>query len=127
MRILGVFIVSVLLITSAWNKYITGGGLVDYYDKNPKAASAPMVLFYLGKGYEVVSSYDKMLAIYGRVAARYPESPYAMEAHFGEALAMERLGRYQDAIARYQEFLEKYPNSTYARSVRNNIDILKSR
>lgn len=127
MRIVAVFIASIMLAAAAWNKYITNGGLVDYYDKHPQAASGAAVLCQLGKGYEVVGSYQKMLDIYGRVVERYPNSPQAMEASFGQAFALERLGDYREAIKKYEEFLEKYPNSKYARSVRNNIEILKSR
>lgn len=127
MRGFAIFITCVMLFAAAWNKYITHGGLVEYYDRHPKSSSAPMVLTQLGKAYEVVSGYDKMLEIYSRVVERYPESPYAVEAMFGLGLAWERLNRYDKAIEVYQKFIEKYPNSKYARSVRNNIEILKSR
>lgn len=127
MRFLAVCLVVVLLMGAAWSKYVTQGGLVDYYDKNPRNKTAPAALYYLGKGYEVVSSHEKTLGIYGRVVERYPKSPYAMEAAYGEALALERLRRYPEAIEKYELFLESYPNSKYVRSVRNNIQILKSR
>jgi TolA-binding protein len=127
MRPLAIILALLVGAGALWNKYITRGGLVDYYDKNPKTQSAPAALFYLGKGYEFVGRYEHMRDIYGRILERYPESPYAMESHFGHALALERLGFYKDAIEEYQAFIEKYPNSKYARSVRNNIEILKSR
>lgn len=127
MRGFAVVIVGIMLLAAGWNKYITHGGLVAYYDRHPKASSAPMVLTTLGKGYEIVSGYDKMLEVYTRVVDRYPSSPYALDALFGIGLAYERLNRYPQAIEAYQKFIEKYPNSKYARSVRNNIEILKSR
>lgn len=127
MRFVAIFIVCVMLIAASWNNLITEGGLVKYYDRRPKAKSGAAVMCYLGKGYEIVGNYQKMLDVYGRVVVRYPNSPQAMEAQFGQAFALERLGEYKDAIVKYEEFLEKYPNSKYARSVRNNIEILKSR
>jgi TolA-binding protein len=127
MRFVAVFIACVMLMAAAWNKYITRDGLVQYYDKRPQAAGAAPVLCALGKCYEFVGNYDKMVEIYSRVVDRYPKSPQAEEAAFGQAFALERLGQYQEAIKKYQEFLEKYPDSKYARSVRNNIEILKSR
>jgi tetratricopeptide (TPR) repeat protein len=118
---------AVFLLGSIWSKYITHDGLVDYYDHHPKASSGASVLCYLGKGYQVTENYQKMLAVYGRVVERYPASPYTEDAWFGHALALERLNKIKEAIDDYNAYLEKYPDGKYARSVRNNIEILRSR
>ena len=127
MKALVFILVFVVALGSAWSKYVTHDGLLKYYDQHPKAPSGARVLYTLGKGNEFFNNYDKMLGIYGRVIERYPRSPQAMEARFGHALALERLNRISEAIAEYEVFLEKHPKSKYAASVRNNIEILKSR
>jgi tetratricopeptide (TPR) repeat protein len=127
MRAVAVFVAMIMLAAASWNKYITRGGLVEYYDRHPKAATGAAVMCNMGKAYEIVGNYQKMYDIHGRVVERYPNTPQAMESAFGQAFALERLGDYRAAIEKYEAFLEKYPNSKYARSVRNNVEILKSR
>jgi tetratricopeptide (TPR) repeat protein len=117
----------VLIIGTVYNKLIVEGGLVSYCDQHAKDKKSEMILHLLGEGYEFAGNYDKMLEVDGRILERYPVSPYAEDAEFGVAFAQERLNRYPAAIKEYEKFLEKYPNSKYARSVRNNIEILKSR
>ncbi len=127
MRYFVALALAIFLLGSAWTKYITNDGLLDYYDKHPKDGNAAWVLHCLGKGYEFTGKWDKTLDADKRIVERYAASPYAMDAQFGMALALEKLNRYPEAIEEYQKFLEKYPNSPYAQSVRNNIEILKSR
>jgi tetratricopeptide (TPR) repeat protein len=117
----------VFVLGSAWTKYISNDGLVQYYDQHPKDGNGAWALHTLGKGYEFTGNWEKVLAVDRRIVDRYPTSTYAMDAQFALALALEKLNRYPEAIQEYQTFLEKYPKSAYAQSVRNNIEILKSR
>jgi TolA-binding protein len=127
MRFLAVLVLGAVLLGAAWSKYVTHDGLIEYYDKHPQDQAGATALHYLSKSQEMVSNWDRILVINKRIVERYPNSPHAMDAQFSLALALEKLNRYGEAIEEYQKFLDKYPNSRYASSVRNNIEILKSR
>lgn len=111
----------------AWNRLITQDGLVRHFEARPNDPKGAAVMSLLGKGYEITSNYEKMLWIYEKVLKLYPKSKQAEGAQYGLAFALEKLNRYPQAIAAYETYLEKYPSGQYARSVRNNVEILKSR
>jgi TolA-binding protein len=127
MRFLLGLSLTVMLLGGAWNKYITHGGLLAHLDKAPMTRNADRTLYWLGHGYEMVSSFEKMHDIYRRLVDRYPKSAYFEEAQFGLAFALEKLRRFPEALEEYQKYIEAFPEGKYATTVRNNIEILKSR
>lgn len=96
-------------------------------DAHPDRKGTATTLFYLARVYEVLNDDKHALAYYQRVADRYPKSRYGIEAQYGTASSYERMKLYQKALEEYNEFLERYPKSRYDTSVRNNVEILKSR
>ena len=87
----------------------------------------PTILAWLGEWDEVSDDREKMRDGAKRVLERYPNSSYAEEAQFRLALALEKMNRIPEAVEQYGKYLDKYPQGKYTRSVRNNVEILKSR
>jgi TolA-binding protein len=127
LRGFAIFVAAVVFGALAWRDYVGSGRFLKYLDAHPNRRGTASMLFYMGGYYEVFQKDDKALEAYDRVANRYPNSRYGDKAQFGVASSWERLKRWDKAREEYEEFLEKYPNSRYATSVRNNIEILKTR
>ena len=111
----------------AWNWGVVNDGLLRYCDAHVNGKAAPTILSWLGEWYEVSDDREKMRDGAKRVLERYPDSSYAEEAQFRLALGLEKMNRIPEAVEQYGKYLDKYPQGKYARSVRNNVEILKSR
>jgi TolA-binding protein len=121
------FVLAIVLSALAWRDFVGSGRFLQYLDAHPDRRGTATMLYYLASYYEVFQRDAKALEAYERVANRYPLSRYGEDAQFGVASSWERLKRWDKAKEEYEEFLEKYPGSKYAVSVRNNIEILKTR
>ena len=112
---------------AAWNWAIGNDGLSRYCDSHVNSKAAPTILAWLGEWYEISDNREKMQNGAKRILERYPDSSYAEEAQFRLALAFEKMNRIPDAVEQYGKYLDKYPQGRFAKSVRNNVEILKSR
>lgn len=127
MKQFALFVLAIILAAFAWRDFVGSGRFLAYLDAHPNRKGTSSMLFYLGSYYEVFQKDQKALDAYDRVAARYPRSRYGEKAQFGVASSWERMKRWDKAREEYEEFLEKYPGSRFATSVRNNVEILKTR
>jgi TolA-binding protein len=121
------FVLAIVLAALGWRDFVGSGRFLAYLDAHPHRKGTASMLFYLGSYYEVFQKDQKALEAYERVADRYPNSRYGEKAQFGVGSAWERMRRYDKAREEYEEFLERYPGSRFAVSVRNNVEILKTR
>jgi len=121
------FVLAIVLAALAWRDFVGSGRFLRYLDGHPDRKGTATMLFYLGSYYEVFQKDDKAVEAYQRVAERYPRSRYGEKAQFGVASSWERMKRWDKAREEYEKFLEMYPGSGYATSVRNNIEIIKTR
>jgi TolA-binding protein len=118
----------VLVLSVLWFKdFVASGRFVAHLDAHPNRRGTATCLFYMARMHEIMSNDAKSLPLYKRVADRYPKSRYGMDAQYGVAVAHEHLKQYAQAMEEYAKFLELYPKSPYAVSVRNNLEILKTR
>jgi outer membrane protein assembly factor BamD (BamD/ComL family) len=110
-----------------WSRFVSSGQLLAKLDAKPHRRGTATVLYTVGRYYDVMNNNRNALKYYERIVERYPKSRYGMEASFGVALCHERLKDFKKALEEYVVFVEKYPDSKYSTSVRNNIEILRSR
>jgi len=71
--------------------------------------------------YVMKKDYAKAAEAFTKVANDYPHSEYAPEALLRAGDMFSRTGKQEDALAVYQEFLQRYPNDPRASSVPQNI------
>ncbi len=127
MRGLIVFGVIIGLLIASWNYLFAKGGLIRYLDAHPDTIGAAFMIYNMGRVHDVFGRKTKALSMYQRILDQYPDSRYGMESQFGTAKCYQDLKKFKEALAAYEELLETYPDTKYGRSVRKNIEILKSR
>jgi len=71
--------------------------------------------------YVMKKDYAKAAEAFTKVANDYPHSEYAPEALLRAGDMFSRAGKHEEALAVYQEFLQRYPNDPRASSVPQNI------
>src|SRR5438093_2877576 len=81
--------------------------LIDNYPNDP---NVPAALLGIARSYYVERRYEEARQTYERLARDYPQTKEGREGLNFSASSLLRMGRGADAAARYQEYLEKYPN-----------------
>ena len=81
--------------------------LIDSY---PNDANVPAAIFGIARSYFIERRYEEARQTYERVARDYPQTKEGREGLNFSASSLLRMGRGAEAAARYQEYLEKYPN-----------------
>ncbi len=81
--------------------------LIDNY---PNDVNVPAAIFGMARSYFVERRYEEARQTYERVARGYPQTKEGREGLNFSASSLLRMGRGTEAAARYQEYLDKYPN-----------------
>jgi soluble lytic murein transglycosylase-like protein len=81
--------------------------LIDNY---PNDTNVPAALLGIARSYYVERRYEEARQTYERLARDYPQTKEGREGLNFSASSLLRMGRGAEAAARYQEYLEKYPN-----------------
>ena len=81
----------------------------------------PPALFGIGRSYFQDRRYAESLPFFERVAREYPQTKDGREGLNSSAAALLRMGRASDAVARYIEYTEKYPQGERIESAYLNI------
>jgi tetratricopeptide (TPR) repeat protein len=96
---------------------------VDYADAWPKDTISAEFLF---KGAEVAMNLNQSamaIGYYNRILLSYPEFKKKPLCVFLQAFILEnQMNQYDQAKARYQEFLDKYPDHVLAKDARASIE-----
>ena len=92
--------------------------LIDNY---PNDVNVPAAIFGMARSYYVERRYEEARQMYERVARGYPETKEGREGSNFSASSLLRMGRGAEAAARYQEYLEKYPNGERSDTAHLNI------
>lgn len=97
--------------------------------KNPKSDKVPEALFAMGAIYlNKKKEYVKAESVYTKLAMDFPEHPTAQGAAYQRArIFIEHLHKPDSAIAAYELFLQRYPNSMPASSARSELTDLKKK
>lgn len=96
--------------------------------KHPKSEKVPEALFAMGVIYlNSKKEYVKAESVYTKLVMEFPEHPTAEGAAYQRArIFVEHLHKPDSAIAAYELFLKRYPNSLPASSARSElIDLQK--
>jgi len=115
--IIGV-VFGLVLLGAQW--LLQDSNLKAYGRLLPGSDTAPMLEYYAGHGYLIVSDYDTAGAYFKDIYTHYPTSSYAEAAHayWLECLSMQLFKSPVRAVAECKAFLQQYPQSTYAPLVR---------
>lgn len=87
---------------------------------HPRSQLAPEVQFRIAVTHALEGDTEKALAAYREVPVRWPQSPYALEARFGQATVLEERDRLQEALTILDGLRGSYPNQeALARRITN--------
>jgi len=70
----------------------------------------PEIQYQIANTYYIEGSLDDAMAWYEKVIARYPQSPFALDAKMGVAKSLSESGRLNEALSLLKELKDKYPN-----------------
>ena len=97
--------------------------------KNPKSDKVPEALFAMGAIYlNKKKDYVKAESVYTKLVMDFPEHPTAQGAAYQRArIFTEHLHKPDSAMAAYELFLQRYPNSMPVSSARSELTDLKKK
>jgi soluble lytic murein transglycosylase len=78
-------------------------------ERYPEDVNVPAALYGIGRSYSQVRGYSESLPYYERVARDYSQAKEGREGLYQLAAALLRLGRAEEAAARYREYVERFP------------------
>jgi tetratricopeptide (TPR) repeat protein len=90
-------------------------------DNFPNDPNIPAALFGIGRSYYQERRYEEARQMYERVAQTYPDTKEGREGANFAASSLLRMGKGDQAAARYIQYLEKYPNGERSDSAHLNI------
>src|SRR5215813_418930 len=87
----------------------------------PNDTNIPAALYGIARSYYQERRYDEARQIYERVAHDFPETKEGREGSNFAASSLLRMGRGAEAAARYEQYLNKYPNGERVDTAHLNI------
>jgi TolA-binding protein len=97
--------------------------------KHPKSDKVPEALFAMGAIYlNSKKEYVKAESVFTKLVMDFPDHPTAQGAAYQRArIFIDHLHKPDSAIAAYELFLQRYPNSLPATSARSELSDLKKK
>ena len=81
--------------------------LLDNYPQDPRAAEA---LLGIGRSYFLSKVYQDGYVVFNELVQKYPGTKEAREALNYSAASLLRMGKFSESAARYEEYINLYPN-----------------
>lgn len=81
--------------------------LLDNYPQDPRGAEA---LLGIGRSYFLSKVYQDGYVVFNEVVQKYPGTKEAREALNYSAASLLRMGKFSESAARYEEYINRYPN-----------------
>lgn len=81
--------------------------LLDNYPQDPRAAEA---LLGIGRSYFLSKVYQDGYVVFNELVQKYPGTKEAREALNYSAASLLRMGKFSESAARYEEYIDRYPN-----------------
>ncbi|MDQ3321094.1 MAG: transglycosylase SLT domain-containing protein [Acidobacteriota bacterium] len=95
-------------------------------ERHPASGYVPDALYQTGRSFVQERNFNEAIIWFERVLAELPEHPVARDALSQAASAYARVSKPKVAVARYQTFIEKYPDAdNLDRAYLNIIDVLR--
>lgn len=81
--------------------------LIDNYPEDPRVAEA---LLGIGRSYFLSKVYQDGYVVFNELVQKYPGTKEAREALNYSAASLLRMGKFSESAARYEEYINLYPN-----------------
>lgn len=81
--------------------------VLDNYPADPRAAEA---LLGIGRSYFLGKSYQDGFVVFNDLVQKYPGTKEQREALNFSAASLLRMGKFSDSAARYEEYINRFPN-----------------
>lgn len=81
--------------------------VIDNYPEDPRV---PEALFGIGRSYFLSKDYQAGYAVFNDLFQKYPVTKEGREALNFSAASLLRMGRFVESAARYEEYINKFPN-----------------
>jgi soluble lytic murein transglycosylase len=92
--------------------------MIDFYPEDSRVAEA---LFGIARSYFQQKVYDQALAAFERVARDFPSTKEGRESLNYTAATLLRLGRFNEAVTGYIEYITRYPNGERIETAHLNV------
>lgn len=95
-------------------------------NEHPTGEHVPKAMFQIGRCHVQLREFAEAEKWFERIQELYPDHDFARDALLHGASAYSRIGKFREAIARYEKYIDKYPNDERIdRAYLNIIDILR--
>ena len=95
-------------------------------DDHNSGANIPEAVFQIGRGYVQQANFVEAVHWFEHIREQYPQSVTAKDALLQSASAYGRLGKTRESVARYQQYIDKYPgDDKLDRAYLNIVDVLR--
>ena len=81
--------------------------LIDNYPQDPRV---PEALFGIGRSYFLSKDYQAGYTAFNELFQKFPATKEGREALNFSAASLLRMGRFSDSAARYEEYINRFPN-----------------
>ena len=115
-----------VLFVWAWNHF-SSEDLLKWSADNKSSKVSDKVDYYVGMYNYLLDKKDRANSAFSQLLANHTTSQYAPLALFRRADAYRVMNDYSDALKDFENFVEIYPDHSYARLARRNIELIKSR
>lgn len=100
------------------------GKVQAFLDRQTNPDWVPAAQYYLADWYFLLNDLTQATTGYWRVMERFPTSSFAERAHFSFLDALDQMHISRSYVRQeYEKFLEKYPESAYAKVVRKRLEL----
>ena len=76
----------------------------------PQDSRVPEALFGIGRSYFLAKDYQDGYTVFNNLFQQYPNTKEGREALNFSAASLLRMGRFTDSAARYEEYINRFPN-----------------
>jgi branched-chain amino acid transport system substrate-binding protein len=86
----------------------------EYVERNPGSPRARDALHRMARIYEETAEYERVLTLYQRIMAQFPDHPGLAEVSLDRAGTLYRLGRYEESRDETLRWLDRFPDDPFA-------------
>jgi soluble lytic murein transglycosylase len=92
--------------------------LIDYY---PQDTRVPEAMLGIGRSYFQAKDYEQAFSVFDHLAQTYAANKEGREGLNYSAATLLRLGRFNESVARYIEYINRYPNGERIETAHLNV------
>lgn len=92
--------------------------VIDYYPQDPRVSEA---LLGIGRSYFQAKDYEEAYSVFDRVARTFPSVKDGREGLNYSAATLLRLGKFNESVARYIDYINRYPTGERIETAHLNV------